>query len=302
MIRTSVIIPTRDGTGPLKACLSALRGSFPPDAETIVVLDGGAADLGPVLEDFVEPLRLRWLRTPGRGPAFARNHGLAVAQGEIAVFTDDDCRPHPGWVDALAAGVSASPPRAVGGTTLNGLESNRYADAAQVVLDLVARYHRTRVGGEQFFPCNNCAFPIAALQELGGFNESFRTAEDRELCRRWREAGFALDLVPAAVVEHDANKDLTGYLRKFFAYGRGAARFHSTGHGGSWRETAAFHLRVPALMVPEVIRRGPRRGAGLVGLLMLWEIANVAGYLAEQAGGLGREPSVTAGRRPGIPA
>ncbi len=47
--------------------------------------------------------------------------GLAATRGEIVAFTDDDCRPHEGWVAALASGVSSSPPCAGGGTSLAGV-------------------------------------------------------------------------------------------------------------------------------------------------------------------------------------
>jgi GT2 family glycosyltransferase len=287
--RISVIIPTRGDAGRLKRCLSALAVSFPPVAETIVVGDGTDVEVEALVEGFVESLRLRSVRTPHGGPARARNRGLAMARGDIVAFTDDDCRPRPGWVEVLAQQVRLSPPRAVGGTTFNGLESNPYADAAQVVLDLVARHDRAAFGAERFFCTNNCAFPAAALRQLGGFNEAFRTAEDRELCRRWRGAGFALTRVPEAVVDHDANPDLVAFLRKFFAYGRGAARFHANGNGQTFRDVAAFHLRLPMLLGPEAVRRGPRRGAGLVGLIALWEFANLAGFIAERVGVAGRE-------------
>lgn len=279
MFRISVVIPTLDRPGPLTACLQALTRSFPPDAETVVVSDGGAVDLGRWLAPFVEPLRLRCIVAPPGGPAAARNHGLAAARGAIVAFIDDDCRPRPGWLLALASGVSSSPPRATGGTTFNGLASNPYAEAAQLVLDLVARHERETHGRERFFPSNNLAFPTETLRQMGGFDESFRTAEDRELCRRWRQAGFALARVPEAVVDHDARLDLLGFLRKFFAYGQGAARFHSSGADSSFGESAAFHLRLPVLAGAELVRYGPRRGAGLLGLLVLWEVANLAGFL-----------------------
>jgi GT2 family glycosyltransferase len=196
-------------------------------------------------------------------------------------FTDDDSRPRPGWLEALVARVSPSPPRAAGGITLNGLTSNPYADAAQIVLDLVARHERDSYGEVRFFPTNNCAFPAVALRQLGGFDEAFRTAEDRELLRRWRAAGHGIGLAADAIVDHDADPDLAGFVRKFFAYGQGAARFHATANGGSYRDSVSFHLRVPALLAPAVKQRGPRGGASLVGLLALWELANLAGFLAE---------------------
>ena len=279
-----MIIPTRAGTGPLRTCLGALAHAFPPDAEAIVVSDGGSADLERLLEDFVERLRLRCIHVPPGGPGYARNRGLAIARGEIVVFTDDDCRPRPGWIEALAARVSFTPPLAAGGVTFNGLVANPYADAAQVVLDLVARHERDCCGEVRFFPANNCAFPAAALRQLGGFDESFRTAEDRELLRRWRAAGHGTVLATNAVVDHEANPDLMGYLRKFYGYGRGAARFHATSSGGSWGDSISFHRRLPVLVAPELRQRGPRRGATLIGLLALWEVANLAGFLAETAG------------------
>jgi GT2 family glycosyltransferase len=282
MIRISVVIPTWNRPGPLAACLGALTASFPPDAETIVVSDGGAQDLGPVVAPFVDSLRLRLLQPEHGGPAAARNRGLEVARGEIVAFTDDDCRPHPGWLAALAAGVTLSPPRAVGGSTYNGLPANVYADTAQLVLFLLAAHDRAVTGRERLLPSNNFAFPAAALIRLGGFDERFRTAEDRELCRRWTQAGFALGRVSEAVVEHDDRMDFSSFARKFFAYGRGAAKFHGSGASPTLRESVLFHLRLPALVIPELRRRSAARGAAIAALLMLWEIANLTGYVAER--------------------
>jgi GT2 family glycosyltransferase len=283
VVRISIVIPTRDRPNLLIGCLRALAASFPADAETVVVSDEDAIELGTWLSPFVEPLRLRYVVVRSGGPAAARNGGLAAARGEIVAFTDDDCRPRPGWVSTLAAGVSSSPPQATGGTTLNAIEENPYADAAQVILDIVARHERRTHGGERFFPSNNLAFPADALRRLGGFDESFRTAEDRDLCHRWRQAGFALRRIPEAVVEHAPSLDLSSFVRKFFAYGQGAARFHSSRAGRSLRDAVALHLRLPVLAGPVLRQRGFKRGAELAGLLVLWEVANLGGFLAARS-------------------
>jgi len=279
--RIAVVIPTLDRPRPLAACLTALSAEFPADAETIIVSDGGREDLAPVVAPFVDRLRLRLLAIEHAGPAAARNRGLELVRGDIVAFTDDDCRPHPGWLAALAAGVELSPPRAVGGTTRNGLPGNAYADAAQLVLDLLSRHDRAVTRSERLLPANNVAFPTEPLRWLGGFNERFTTAEDRELCRRWASAGFALGRVPVATVEHDARLDLESFVRKFIAYGRGAARFHAAGGRSSLYDSAAFHFRLPSLLVPELHRRGLQRGAAIAALLILWEVANLAGFLTE---------------------
>ncbi len=277
----SVIIPTRDGNDSLRACLGALARDFPADAETIVVSDGGPTDLRSLLADFVAPLRLTCLQVQHGGPSHARNRGLEVARGEIAAFTDDDCCPRPGWLAAITAGVSLSPAVATGGTTFNGVPSNSYADAAQVVLDLVAQHELDSCGEVRFFPANNCAFPIAPLRQLKGFDESYRTSEDRDLLRRWRAADHRVAIAKDAVVDHNSAPSLIGYVRKFYGYGRGAARFHATSYGESYRDSASFHLRLPTLLAPVLKARGLRRGASLVGLLAMWEMANLAGFAAE---------------------
>ena len=281
MIRISVVIPTLDRPGPLAACLAALAMDFPPDAETIVVADGGSNDPSSIVAPYVERMRLRLIRIENCGPAAARNRGLEAARGAIVAFTDDDCRPQPGWLVALAAGVTETPPRAVGGTTHNGLPGNVYADAAQLVLNLLSRYDRAVARSERFLPSNNFAFPTEPLRRLGGFDETFRTAEDRELCRRWAAAGFALARARAAVIEHDPRLDLPAFVRKFYAYGRGAAQFHGSGANPSLAESKRFHLRLPLLVLPELRRRGLLRGTAVAALLVLWEAVNVAGFFAQ---------------------
>jgi len=269
--RISLVIPTRDRPGPLAACLDSLVHSFPEDAETIVVSDGGER---PEIERWVEPLRLRLIDAPHGGPAAARNRGLAAASGEVVAFTDDDCVPRPGWLAELAAHVS--PGAAAAGTTVNGA-AGAYADASQTILELVGRH-----ADEAFFSGANVAFPATALRALGGFDESFRTAEDRELCRRWRAAGLELRRAEGAVVEHRPEIDLAGFLGRFYAYGRGARRFHAAPEA-SWGERSAtlrFHLGLPFALAPYVRERGLVGGTRLLGLVGLWELANVAGFVA----------------------
>ncbi len=275
MTRVSVIIPTFNRPGPLSECLRSLANSFPRDAETIVVSDGSTVALEDTVEPFREKLRLKFVPVPHGGPAAARNRGLSRARGDIVAFIDDDCRPAPGWIEALASGVSISPPIAAGGTTRNGLADNCYAEASQLILKLVGRYDCVTRGQIQFFPSNNMAFPADALSAMGGFDESFRSAEDRELCRRWQQNGHEMRAVAKAIVDHDSRLDLLGFVRQFFLYGRGAAQFHTSGGRWSLLDSIGFHLRLPLLVPGELPRRGT---AKLIGLLFLWEVVNLCGF------------------------
>jgi glycosyltransferase involved in cell wall biosynthesis len=46
---------------------------------------------------------------PQPGKCRALNRAMAVARGELLVFTDDDVEPHPAWLDELAAAAQRHP-------------------------------------------------------------------------------------------------------------------------------------------------------------------------------------------------
>jgi hypothetical protein len=68
-------------------------------------------------------------------------------------------------------------------------------------------------------------------------------------------------------------------LRQFFTYGQGGAQFHALGDKSSFSESITFHLRLPRLVGSELVCHGLKRRAGLLGLLVLWEVANLVGFL-----------------------
>jgi len=262
----------------LQACLEKLSRGFPPDGEVIVVSDGGDPELFPNLERFEARLNLRIIHAEHGGPASARNHGLTAVSAPIVLFLDDDCLPEPGWVEAMAATVQLEPPTAIGGQTINGLPDNPYATTAQLILDLIERDQRALGYPAVFYPCNNIGFPVATLKQLGGFDAGFRTAEDRELCRRWRQAGHELVKAPQAVLAHAPDMNFAGFWHKYVSYGEGAAHFHED-EPEDLGSTMSYHFRIPSLLAAE-FRENKRSGRlGIYLLVLTWEFANLFGYL-----------------------
>jgi len=282
VIGCSVIIPTRDRPDQLDACLEALSAqSLPRDRyEVIVVDDGSREPVAPRLGRFASQLNVRHARTPGAGPSAARNAGIELAAGACLAFTDDDCLPDPGWLTALQGALRRSPGSMVGGRTLNLLPHCLPAEASQLIMDIVLGFYNADPDRPRFFTSNNMAVEAALLREVRGFDVTFLTAEDRDLCDRWRLAGHPLVFVSGAVVRHAHRMSLAGFVRQHTGYGRGAYRFMRT-HRQRDAATSTLETGFYAGLVPTAARlvRGRQRPAALAALLLVWQLANTAGFL-----------------------
>jgi glycosyltransferase involved in cell wall biosynthesis len=288
----SVVVPTHGRREQLARCLAALSAQdLPPDQfEVIVVDDGSPEPVGAVAEPFRDRLALRLVRCAHQGPAGARNRGAREACGTVLAFTDDDCLPEPGWLRALAAGLNGDD-TALGGETLNAAPDNVCSTASQAIVDWAYAFYNNGARGPRFFASNNLAVPRARFLELGGFDATFTTAEDRELCDRWRHHGLTLVYAPDAQIAHASELSVIEFVRRHFRYGRGAYRFNiarRTRRSGSIARDASFYRGLPRRAGTLIRAGGPVRGSALAGLLFLWQFANTAGFLWEAARARGK--------------
>lgn len=84
-----------------------------------------------------------------------------------------------------------------------------------------------------YFPTANAAFRRAALEKVGGFDASCRTAEDVDVAIRLANAGYELWYESSAKVLHYPRATLGGMLRQWYSYGLGHAlliKKHSPKH------------------------------------------------------------------------
>lgn len=282
----SIIIPTYDRPEALKVCLSSIAQlNFERDSFEVIVVDDGSPiapdDLTHLLPGLLE---VRILKQKNRGPAAARNAGAQLARGQMLAFTDDDCRPDPEWLRALSLQFQAAPDRLIGGRTLNALDRNIYATASQLVIDYVYCHYNSDPNRAGFFATNNMAVSRQGFIALGGFDPRFRTAEDREFCDRWRQAGRSMLFAPDAVVRHAHDLTLSGYLRQHFRYGQGAFHYHQIrAHRGSGRlaNEFVFYRSLARRLFTSLSGYRPARACGLLALLLLWQATNAIGYAWE---------------------
>jgi GT2 family glycosyltransferase len=248
----SIVIPTYNRPQALSLCLQALSNlNYPRDRfEVIVVDDGSAETLQPIIRPFLESLSLRLLRQENSGPAKARNAGAAVARGEFIAFTDDDCAPAVHWLTVLAQRLRETPNALVGGKTVNSLATNLYASAHQTLIDYLYLHYNKNPRHAKFFTSNNMALSRMQFQQVGCFDTTFPLAagEDREFCDRWLHQGHEMCYAADAVVYHAHAMTLCGFWRQHFNYGQGAFLFHhlrsQRGIGQIKVESPSFYLNL----------------------------------------------------------
>ena len=103
-LRYSVVIPAHDRCEILLEVLAALeRQVGAPEFEVVVVDDGSRDGTPERLRGRGGDLALTVLVQEARGPAAARNRGVAAASGDRVAVLGDDTVPEPGWLAAHAA-------------------------------------------------------------------------------------------------------------------------------------------------------------------------------------------------------
>ncbi|MGN6217176.1 MAG: glycosyltransferase family 2 protein [Solirubrobacterales bacterium] len=193
----AVVIPAYEAAATIGAAIDSLGAQTQPPAEIIVCDDGSADDLAGALAPYGDAVTL--LRQEHRGVAAARNRLLHAAGAEFVVPLDADDVYAPTRLQRLGELAAARPELDILSTDAVFVSAGRpggrfgegtpfaFEDQAEAIL-------------ERCFVI--CPAMRRRLQEIGGYDEALRTAEDWDVCIRLILTGSTAGLVDEPLLEY----------------------------------------------------------------------------------------------------
>jgi glycosyltransferase involved in cell wall biosynthesis len=235
-MRISVVIATKDRAEYLDRALESFGKQIGAPSFEVIVVDNGSADATPQIVEHARSnqayeITYVFEERPNRGAA--RNRGIAVAQGHLVLFCDDDIYAPPGFLAAHDAAHTVS------NLVVNGPIINvpTYHERPKPTL---ANYSRA------FFCTCNVSVPKVALDAVGGFDEQFHLYgwEDTELGVRLREHGMRAKFAWDAYIWHikpPEDVTLESELQKAVEKARMAVRFVAKNGSARVRSATGAH-------------------------------------------------------------
>jgi len=197
MSRVSIVIPMFNEARHIgRTLLAAQAAAHQAQLECeLIVVDNGSDDHGPRIAN---ELGARVLIVPGVHIGALRNRGAAIASGEWLAFIDADIEMPADWLKLLVEmegrqgdvlGLDLDTPR----------QAPWFAQAWQRRSQRPGARPLHRV---QWLPSANLLMRRTWFEQVGGFDESLRTGEDKDFSLRLRQAGAQLLLVNESLALH----------------------------------------------------------------------------------------------------
>lgn len=267
--KISVIVPAYGVAHLVGETLASLLGQSMGQWEAIIVDDGAPDDVAGAVAPFLGDQRFRLLQTDNGGLSVARNRAIAVARGELIALLDGDDGYEPDYLAAMSAAILADP--AIGFATCDATYfgdsrvgerfSAHQSQALPISLDRVLR--------RQFNVYGAAMIRRTALDAVGGFDASLRSAEDFDLWLRLLGAGWRGAYVPQPLGRYrrrtgSLSADTTKLLRAVISvYASAEARLEGRPEAATAREMREAAMRALACAEGEaMVLAGDARAGG----------------------------------------
>lgn len=199
--KVSVIVPAYNEERTLRATLLSLLDTEYPNLEIIVVNDGSTDHTEQQIADLIKHERIHYIYQANAGKASALNRGIAVAEGEIILYTDADSLFLPETVSQMVRWFADPGIDAVCGNDMPLYPQtliHRFLSITTHIGTGFVRRALSVIGCLQIISGNLGAIRKSVLQEIGGFEEIW--GEDLEITFRLHRYSKKIIFDPQAKV------------------------------------------------------------------------------------------------------
>jgi glycosyltransferase involved in cell wall biosynthesis len=213
-VSISIIIPHLNQPQFLERCLNALKKQVEAHRDVeVIVVDNGSKQTPYEICSRYPFAQVARESEPGPGPA--RNHGIALSQGEILAFIDADCVADENWLSALRNFFEANPNnQVVGGDVRIGHADPEALTALEAYESVFAYRQKEYIEKHRFSGTGNLAMRRKAYVMVGPF-VGIAIAEDRDWGRRAFEKNIEIKYVEGMIVYHPARLTFKELTRKW---------------------------------------------------------------------------------------
>jgi hypothetical protein len=234
----TVVMPfAGDAVAATAAVHALLRLHTQPDDELLVVDNSGVVVARPP----VAVVRA----SAERSPAYARNAGAEHASTDWILFLDADCRAPGGLLDSYFEQAVADDVGALAGEVVPSDDARTLAERYGAARSFLSQQAHIAHPFRPRAVAANLMVRRAAFEQIGGFYEGVRAAEDTDFSWRLQEAGWRIEVRPRARVEHSYRATIAELRRQWRGYAAGRA----------W-----LARRYQGFRPEPALRRGVRRG------------------------------------------
>jgi len=220
----TVVMPFGGSPAEAAAAVQSLQALDAHPGDQLILVDNSEAGIGAerlIRDD--EPAVAVVRAAEERSPAYARNLGAALARHDWILFLDADTCPRDGLLEALWGDGVPADVAAVAGEIVPAPEPatviGRYGSARNFLSQRAHAEHPYRPRAA----AANLLVRRSAFEQLGGFYEGIRAAEDTDFTWRLQNAGWRLVLRDQAVVEHRYRTSLRQLRAQWRGYAAGRA-------------------------------------------------------------------------------
>jgi len=220
----SIIIPVKNNQKGINNLLKSFfqthtKENYPKE---IIIVDNNSTNKTHIKNEFCKKsIDIKLIECLRKGPACARNLGVQHSTGKWIFFLDSDCILTKNSIQGF---VKLNPNAIAYAGLVQSLKNDLLSQYYENQEILVPLKIEDKDGNfiPQYLITANCLVWKKAFVEVGGFNEKISIAggEDIDLGLKLSKIGY-LEYAFSAKVFHDFEDGLTGFVKRFYRYGKG---------------------------------------------------------------------------------